>query len=159
MGDDRCFDRRSRSIWAYATRHARTVMPAQRMCCLRKKRHDGPMGEEARKSTQGKRKGQNFVSAPKSRLCDSPEAYCLLRLALCVQQMWERGISEAAQRPATRKWKFKGGKQILIAAVWSVHGPSSDFGPVVRYEWNVNVSNVRPKPTENRRGNSERKEK
>ena len=125
MGDDRCFDRRSRSIWAYATRHARTVMPAQRMCCLRKKRHDGPMGEEARKSTQGKRKGQNFVSAPKSRLCDSPEAYCLLRLALCVQQMWERGISEAAQRPATRKWKFKGGKQInsdrsCLVCPWSV---------------------------------------
>ena len=87
---------------------------------LAKKTSRRPNGGRSEKIDARQTKGLNFASATKATPCDSPDAYCLLRLALCVQQMWERGISEAAQRPATRKWKFKGGKQILIAAVLSV---------------------------------------
>ena len=103
-------------------------------CC--EKRHGRPNGKKVEKIDARQTRGRNFASAMEATLSDLPEANCLLRLTLCVQQMWERGIPEAAQRPATKKWKFKGGKQILIA-VWPVRHPFWSRCSFRDSPWNV----------------------
>ena len=119
------------SKWAYATRPARTVMPCTTHVLLAaKKRHGRPNGKKVEKIDARQTRGPNFASATNSTLSDSPEAYCPLRLTLCVQQMWERGIPEAAQRPATReveiqRWKTNSDRSLAC--------PSSVSGPVVRF--------------------------
>ena len=113
------------------TRPARTVMPCTTHVLLAaKKRHGRPNGKKVEKIDARQTRGPNFASAMETTLPDSPEAYCPLRLTLCVQQMWERGRPEAAQRPATReveiqRWKTNSDRSLAC--------PSSVSGPVVRF--------------------------